>query len=110
VGGVCVQPGLVLGYRYALGGVRMTGGPSDDRRQDRILAFSLTIAQPWGDQCETIAADAGPCACSEQGCGVSPQALQVTLMLSEDVRALRGSASSGSGDDALVADWELVRE
>jgi hypothetical protein len=110
VGGVCVQPGLVLGYRYALSALRMSGGPSDDRRQDPILAFSLTIAQPWSAQCEIIAADAGPCACSDEGCGVSPQALQVTLALSEDARALRGSASSGSGAEAPVADWELVRE
>lgn len=110
VGGVCVQPGLLLGYRYALGAVRMTGAPEEDRRRDPILAFSLTIAQPWSAQCETIAADAGPCACSEEGCGVSPQALQVTLGLSDDARALRGSASSGSGPEALVADWELVRE
>jgi hypothetical protein len=110
VGGVCVQPGLVLGYRYALGALRMTGALDEDRRQDPILAFSLTIAQPWSDQCEAIAADAGPCACSEEGCGVSPQALQVTLRLSEDARALRGTGSSGSGPEALVADWELVRE
>jgi len=110
VGGACVQPGLVLGYRYALGAVRMTGAASDDRRRDPILAFSLAIAQPWSEQCELIAADAGPCACSEEGCGVSPQALQVSLTLSEDARALRGTASSGSGDAALVADWELVRE
>ena len=110
VGGVCVQSGLVLGYRYALGGVRMTGAPDDDRRRDPILAFALTVAQPWSDQCAAIAADAGPCACSQEGCRVSPQALQVTLALSEDARALRGSASSGSGDEALVADWELVRE
>lgn len=110
VAGACVEPGLLLGYRYVLGNVRMTGGPSDDRRQDPILAFSLTIAQPWSDQCQSIAADAGPCACSAEGCGAAPQALQATLGLSEDARALRGSTSSGSGDDALVADWELVRE
>jgi hypothetical protein len=110
VGGLCVRAGLVLGYRYALGAVRMTGGPNDDRRQDPILAFSLTIAQPWGEQCEIIAADAGPCTCSDEGCGVSPEKLQVTLGISEDARALRGSASSGSGAEAPVADWELVRE
>jgi hypothetical protein len=110
VGDLCVQPGLALGYRYALGAVRMTGGASDDRRLDPILSFTLTIAQPWSDQCQVIAADAGPCVCSVAGCGVSPEALQVSLVLSDDARALRGSASSASGDPSLVADWELVRE
>jgi hypothetical protein len=110
VAGSCVQAGLLLGYRYALGALRMTGGADDGRRQDPILAFSLTVAQPWSDQCELIAADAGPCTCSAQGCGVSPEALQVTLTLSEDARALRGTANSGAGAEALVADWELVRE
>ncbi|HEU4578316.1 MAG TPA: hypothetical protein VFS67_08680, partial [Polyangiaceae bacterium] len=60
LGHVCVQPGLVLGYRYALGGLRMTGGPADDRRVDPLVAFSLTIAQPWSDPCQAISADAGP--------------------------------------------------
>ena len=120
-------PGLVLGFRYELVGLRMSGGPSQDRHQDPRMDFSLTIAEPWGPVCTAIGADAGPCACTRAGCGAAPESLQAMLVLSADGRALRGTArsertccpgeepgseqASPTGDgEAIFADWELVRE
>jgi len=103
-------PGLVLGFPYQLVGLRMSGGPSEDRHQDPRMDFSLTIAEPWGALCDAVAADTGACACTGQGCGVSPESLQATLVLSADGRALRGSARSGQASEALSAGWEFLRE
>jgi hypothetical protein len=103
-------PGLVLGFRYELVGLRMTGGPSEDRRQDPSMDFSLIIAEPWSSRCDAVAADAGPCACTVEGCGVSPESLQATLQLSADGQALRGSARSEHAQQAISAGWEFVRE
>ena len=103
-------PGLVLGFRYELVGLRMRGGPSEDRRQDPSMDFALIIAEPWSARCDAVAADAWPCACNVEGCGVSPESLQATLVLSADGRALRGSAHSEQGEQAVSAGWEFVRE
>ncbi|MEO8177377.1 MAG: hypothetical protein ABI895_00965 [Deltaproteobacteria bacterium] len=122
-------PGLVLGFRYELVGLRMTGGPSQDRHQDPRMDFSLTIAEPWNLVCAAIGADAGPCACTTEGCGAAPESLQAILVLSADGRALRGTARSErtccpgeepepqseqpdltGGAEASFAGWELVRE
>jgi hypothetical protein len=104
------SPGLVLGFAYALSGLRMTGGANEDRHLDPRMDFSLRIAEPWDGYCTDLALDAGPCACSAAGCGASPRALVGDLELSQDGLALRGSLrSSGSGAE-LTAGWEFVRE
>jgi hypothetical protein len=103
-------PGLVLGFRYQPVGLRMTGSPSEDRHQDPRMDFSLTLAEPWRRRCDAVAADAGACACTAQGCGVSPESLQVTLLLSADGQALRGSARSEHATETIAAGWEFVRE
>jgi hypothetical protein len=108
--GCAALPGLVLGFRYQLLGLRMTGGPSEDRHQDARMDFSLTIAEPWSALCEASGADAGACTCSALGCGVTPDSLQATLVLSADGQALRGSVRSESASEALSAGWEFVRE
>jgi hypothetical protein len=104
------SPRLVAGFSYALAGLRMSGSPSQDRRQDPRVEFSLRIAEPWSAFCADVAVDAGPCACSAEGCGVSGQSLQGSLLLSQDGRALRGSARSGGTSEELTAGWEFVRE
>jgi hypothetical protein len=103
-------PGLVLGFGYELVGLRMTGGPSEDRRQDPSMDFALIIAEPWSARCDAVAADAWPCTCNVEGCGVSLESLQATLVLSADGRALRGAARSVQGEQAVSAGWEFVRE
>lgn len=104
------SPGLVAGFSYALEGLRMNGSSSQDRRQDPRVEFSLRIAEPWSAFCADQTVDAGPCACSAEGCGVSEQSLQASLVLSRDGRALRGSARSSGTSEELTAGWEFVRE
>lgn len=105
-----IAPGLVLGFPYDLEGLRMTGGPDEDRRRDTLMAFSLIIAEPWRARCAALAADAGPCACTREGCGVALASLQATLVLSADARALRGSARTERLTETVSAGWEFVRE
>jgi len=102
--------GLVSGFSYALAGLRMTGGTSEDRRLDPRMDFSLRLAEPWSSYCADLAADAGPCTCSAAGCGASPQSLAGDLELSQDGLALRGSLRSAGTGAELSAGWELVRE
>jgi hypothetical protein len=103
-------PGLLLGFRYELLGVRMTGGPAEDRHRDPRMDFSLILAEPWSASCAAIAADAGPCACTRDGCGVASESVLVTLALSADGQALRGSARSEHAGEASLVGWEFVRE
>lgn len=104
------RPGLVLDHRYALDALEMRGSPEGERRQDPVVTFSLLIAAPWRELCDGPPLDlaASPCSCSADGCAVSSETLQVTLSLSRDGNALRGSLFSAS-DAELAAGLELVR-
>ena len=103
-------PALLPGFAYGLVGLRMTGGPREDRRLDPRLDFSLRIAEPWSAFCAAPSADAWPCACGAEGCGVSPQSLQGNLELAQDGQALRGTVRSTGASEELTAGWEFVRE
>jgi hypothetical protein len=104
------QPGLVLDHRYSLDGLGMQGSAERERRQDRLVTFSLLIAAPWRELCTAPPLDpaASPCSCNADGCDISSETLQVSLSLSRDGEALRGSIYS-SNDAALAAGLELVR-
>jgi hypothetical protein len=104
-------PGLLLAHRYTLDGLSMSGASERDRRADPRVSFSLLIAEPWRDWCSnaTLAADTALCSCNEEGCGVSAEALQVSLSLSRDGRALRGTLSSQGDVEWGAAGLELIR-
>lgn len=104
------RPGLLLGYRYELNGLQMSGAPEQERKQDPNVSFSLLIAEPWRDWCGSPPVGLGdaPCSCNAEGCSVSPDALEVSLSLSRDGLALRGTLISSS-DVELVAGLELIR-
>lgn len=105
------HPGLVLDQRYALDDLSMSGSAEEQRKQDPAMTFSLLIAAPWRDYCSNVTTDedAAPCRCDADGCTISSEALLVSLSLSRDGQALRGSIVSSS-DLALVAGLELVRQ
>jgi hypothetical protein len=92
----------------------MSGAPSAARQTDPLLDFSLLIAEPWSDVCAASGADLdpelGPCLCTPEGCGADPELLAVTLSLSADAQALRGSARSAASAGMPAAGWEFVRE
>jgi hypothetical protein len=104
-------PGLLLDYGYQLDGLSMSGGPELDRTEDPLVRFSLLIAAPWRETCgtEPVGIAASACVCSADGCGVAQGVLQVSLSLSRDARALRGTVVS-SEDAGLVTGLELVRQ
>jgi hypothetical protein len=41
------RPGLALDHRYVVEALRMEGSAERERRQDRLVTFSLLIAEPW---------------------------------------------------------------
>lgn len=104
------RPGLVLDYRYTLEGLSMSGASVRERREDPRVSFSLLIAEPWRDWCNgaAVAADPAPCSCNRDGCSASTDALEVSLSLSRNGQALRGTLGSPT-DEELAAGLELVR-
>lgn len=105
--------GLALDYPYRLRELRMSGGPIGRRPADPRLDFSLLIAEPWSDACTSLAGlapELGPCVCTADACGPDPELLTVTLSLSADGQALRGTALSQGPGGVLAAGWEFIRE
>jgi len=106
--------GLALGFPYHLRELRMSGGPIAARQTDPQLDFSLLIAEPWSELCAAAPAELdlelGPCVCTADTCGPDPELLNVSLSLSADAEALRGSARSQAPEGPLAAGWELVRQ
>lgn len=104
------RPGLLLDHRYLLNGLSMTGAAELERKEDPRVSFSLLIAEPWRDWCGSPPLDPGnaACSCDAGSCSVSPDTLQVSLSLSRDGLALRGTIGSSS-DAGLVAGLELLR-
>jgi hypothetical protein len=106
--------GLALGFPYRLRELKMSGAAIGRRPADPRLDFSLLIAEAWSDACEGALAgsdpDLLPCVCPEGACSVDPELLTVTLSLSADGQALRGSARSEAPGGLLAAGWEFVRE
>ena len=106
--------GLVLDFPYRLRELRMSGGPIGRRPADPRLDFFLLIAEPWSDFCTSslgaLDPELGPCVCTADACAPDPELLTVTLSLSADGQALRGSARSQGPDGVLAAGWEFIRE
>ena len=106
--------GLALGFRYQLQQLAMSGGPIGSRQADPRLDFMLLIAEPWSELCASLSRELGPeigpCLCPPDGCGPDLELLSVTLSLSADAQALRGTARSLGPDGVITAGWELVRE
>ncbi len=107
--------GVALDHRYTLDGLSMSGAPESDRSQDPRVTFTLLVASPWREHCNSSSPElaAAPCRCSAQGCDISPGVMLVSLSLSRDARALRGGLSYTEGDPSSVeplAGLELVRQ
>lgn len=105
-------PGLALGHRYTLEALSMSGGPGGDRRRDPRVTFSLLIAEPWRDECNgdraPLTTGAVRCSCNEDGCSVPADTLEVSLSLSRDGQAMRGTIVSPD-DVEPGAGLELIR-
>jgi len=106
--------GLALGFRYQLQQLAMSGGPVGSRQADPRLDFTLLIAEPWSEFCASLSRELGPeigpCLCPPDGCGPDQELLSVTLSLSADGQALRGTARSLGLDGVIAAGWEFVRK
>jgi len=106
--------GLALDFPYRLRELKMSGAALGRRPTDPRVDFSLLIAEPWGDVCAASLAqldpELAPCVCAADVCSPDPGLLTVTLSLSADGRALRGSARSEAPEGVLAAGWEFVRE
>jgi hypothetical protein len=106
--------GLALGVRYQLQQLAMSGGPIGSRRADPRLEFTLLIAEPWSEFCASLSGEpgpeSGPCLCTADGCGPDQELLSVTLTLSADAQALRGTARTLGPDGVMAAGWEFVRK
>lgn len=106
--------GFALGFRYQLQQLAMSGGPIGSRQADPRLDFTLLIAEPWSEFCASLSGEpgpeSGPCLCSADGCGPDQELLSVTLSLSADAQALRGTARSLGPDGVMAAGWEFVRK
>jgi len=106
--------GLALGFPYQLQQLAMSGGPIGARQADPRLDFTLLFAEPWSAYCGSLSRELGPeigpCLCPPDGCGPDQELLSVTLSLSADAQALRGTARSLGPDGLIAAGWEFVRE
>jgi hypothetical protein len=104
--------GVSEGFAYALLDLSMSGSPSTERRLDRSMQFSVSLAEPQASASSAATDSASVC----DACGSAPAAfsgaltLSVALTLSADRTALRGTLSTPGPGGPLPAGLELIRE